>query len=298
MILVLVKMISRNQDLFAKLQLAMTDEIYKVYNKQSNSIARLQKANRDKLLNEIAIIMLKYEISNEYMSLTVGDKRELNTRMGKFINELFDNEVKEETKIVNDILSDVSHDTYYSNSFIFNKNKVKHVHDNILKKILDLKIKGEHFSKRIWKNKNNLAKTVKSKIREFINGNISVNKITSEIMHRYDVNWNVSRRLVRTEICNVQTHANEVWAKNHNIKYQMFMATLDNKTSQRCRELDGNVYDMNDSNKPIPPLHVNCRSLLVNIVNKDWKPTSRIDNITKQRIDYVTYKDWEKKQNL
>ena len=85
---------------------------------------------------------------------------------------------------------------------------------------------------------------------------------------------------------------NQAWAKEHGVKYQMFMATLDFKTSQVCRGFDTKVFEFNDVNKPIPPLHPFCRSTLVNIPSKDWKPSQRLDNVTKEKVSWQTYEEW------
>lgn len=86
-------------------------------------------------------------------------------------------------------------------------------------------------------------------------------------------------------------------AKDHDIKQQLFMATLDSKTSNICRSKDGLVFDIDDPNKPIPPLHPHCRSVLVNLVSKDWKPKQRYDNQSKQNIDWTTYEEWSSEQS-
>ena len=41
-----------------------------------------------------------------------------------------------------------------------------------------------------------------------------------------------------------------------------FVSTLDGRTSKQCASLDANVYDINKA-YPKPPLHYNCRSVLV-----------------------------------
>ena len=92
----------------------------------------------------------------------------------------------------------------------------------------------------------------------------------------------------------VQAQTNELWAKKHDIQYQLFMATLDHKTSKRCRGYDGKVYSIDDANKPIPPLHPNCRSDLISIPNKDWRPKGRFDNLNKKNVNWQTYEEWLK----
>ena len=78
------------------------------------------------------------------------------------------------------------------------------------------------------------------------------------------------------------------------------MATLDQKTSEICRRLDGNVYSIDDKNKPIPPTgtHVCCRSCLISIPSTKWRPKKRMDNETKDHISYKKYEEWKKDNNI
>ncbi|MEG1314066.1 MAG: minor capsid protein, partial [Bacilli bacterium] len=75
-------------------------------------------------------------------------------------------------------------------------------------------------------------------------------------------------------------------------------ATLDNKTSKICRSYDGKVFDIDDINKPIPPLHPFCRSCLINIPFDNWQPKKRKDNETKEIIDYVDYDKWKSDKGI
>jgi SPP1 gp7 family putative phage head morphogenesis protein len=45
-----------------------------------------------------------------------------------------------------------------------------------------------------------------------------------------------------------------------------YVAVLDNRTSEICRELDGNVYRYDDPNRVLPPQHLNCRSTTLPIL--------------------------------
>jgi SPP1 gp7 family putative phage head morphogenesis protein len=48
-----------------------------------------------------------------------------------------------------------------------------------------------------------------------------------------------------------------------------FTATLDSRTTPICARWDGTVWGVDDPGKMVPPLHVNCRSVLTPVV--DWK---------------------------
>ena len=286
------------QQLFIDLKIKLTNEIYEKYNKQINEIARTQKKSVFTILDEVARIILQYNVTDAVMDITIYEKLKLKKQMNKLINDVFKDEYKIEKDIITSILNDVAEDTYYSSCYIYSigvSYMLKPVKQNILNKIINKKIDGKTYSNRIWKNKNKVAKTLKKEINDFINGKTDVNSISKNIKYRFDVNYNISDRLVRTEIAKTQCEANEVWAKQHNIKKQMFCATLDGKTSKICQSLDGKIYDFDDEHKKIPPLHPNCRSCLIDMV-EGWKPKTRIDNETKQNINYQTYSEWKDKQ--
>ena len=56
--------------------------------------------------------------------------------------------------------------------------------------------------------------------------------------------------------------------KNNGIKEYEFMAFLDKKTSSQCRNLDGKKLSVEEyqAGVNLPPLHPNCRSCIIPIV--------------------------------
>ena len=286
------------QQLFCDIKLALINEIYKKYSKQINEIAKIQRKSKQTILDEIAKIMLEYNVTDAIMDISISDKAELKKQMNNLINDVLKGEYESEKDVITSTLNNVAKDSYYSSCFIYQLGmsyKLKPVKQDVLDDIINKKIDGKTYSSRIWKNKNNVAKTIKKEVNDFLNGKTDVNSISKSIKNRFDVNYNISERLVRTEIAKVQCEANEVWANEHNIKKQLFCATLDGKTSKICQSLDGTIYDFDDEHKRIPPLHPNCRSCLIDIVD-GWKPTQRFDNETKQNINYQTYSKWKDKQ--
>ena len=288
------------QQLFTDIKLALTNEIYEKYSKQINKIAKLQKKSVQTILEEIARVILEYNVKNEVMDISIQEKAELKKQMNNLINDVLKGEYESEKNVITSTLNDVAKDSYYSSCFIYQLGvsyTLKPVEQDVLDDIINKKIDGKTYASRIWHNKNKVAKTLKKEINDFLNGKTDVNTISKNIKNRFDVDYNISNRLVRTEIAKVQTQANEVWANEHNIKKQLFCATLDRRTSKICQSLDGKIYDFDDVHKQIPPLHPNCRSCLIDIVD-GWKPTQRLDNETKQNINYQTYYEWKKQKKI
>ena len=286
------------QQLFCDIKLALTNEIYEKYSKQIDKIARIQKKSVQTILDEIARIILEYNVADAVMDISIQEKAELKKQMNNLINDVLKGEYESEKDVITSTLYDVAKDSYYSSCYIYGLGvsyKLLPVKQDVLDNIINTKIDGKTYSTRIWNNKNKVAKTLKKEINDFLNGKTDVNIISKNIKNRFDVNYNISNRLVRTEIAKVQCEANEVWANEHNIKKQLFCATLDKRTSKICQSLDGKIYDFDDEDKKIPPLHPNCRSCLIDIVD-GWKPKTRLDNETKQKINYQTYSKWKDKQ--
>jgi len=60
-----------------------------------------------------------------------------------------------------------------------------------------------------------------------------------------------------------------LWEENSDIVISYrWLATLDSKTSDKCRGLDGKVFKLGKG--PVPPAHLNCRSTTVAVLDKKW----------------------------
>ncbi len=78
--------------------------------------------------------------------------------------------------------------------------------------------------------------------------------------------------------------------------YYLFVATLDSHTTNTCRVHDGLKFNTGYSNiaqSNKPPLHWNCRSLLVMMVDE---PTARAS--INGPVNYITYQQWIKTQSF
>lgn len=105
--------------------------------------------------------------------------------------------------------------------------------------------------------------------------------------------------VVRTAIQHVASTARmQTWAANSDIvKGYRWVSTLDGKTTQVCRSLDGKVFELGKG--PRPPIHIRCRSTTV--AELDDKFSFLDEGATRSSKDgYVdgdlTYYEWLKKQ--
>lgn len=275
-------------------------EIYNYADDETEKLVKEQKINEENILSKIAKILLTYKIVDSIMQLTLGDKQKLYTQMEGAINNNFNKEGKSEANFTKALLIKVGLDKYYSNSYIMSLGidfKLKKVSSKDLEDIINKTIEGKLYSDRIWTNKNNVAKLLKVKIKEFLEGKISVNDIEKEIKAIYKTNRYNTNRLVSNEIARVQEGCNELWREENDIEWVLYSATLDSKTCNDCGMYDGKVYKVDS--KPVElPKHVKCRCTYISLPDKNWKPSKRRDNKTKETIDFTTYEEWKKENNI
>ena len=286
--------LTNNQLLYTALIIKLTEELYNNADSEMKEAYKEIKKSRDELLNDISNILLSYTITDSAMSLSAGDRDKLYKDLSAKIDKLFSNEGKKEQKLIQQILITAIKDKNGINSYVmalgldFKHTKIS---NKKLDKIINKTISGKNYSDRIWDNKEELAKIVKADVKKFLNGEIDVNSISKKIKERYNTNAYVSKRLVTTEVARVIEESNNLWEKHNNIKYVMYSATLDSKTCKDCGEHDGEVFEVDK--KPIKlPKHPLCRCTYISLPLKEWRPKIRIDNKTKENINYKTYKEW------
>ena len=124
---------------------------------------------------------------------------------------------------------------------------------------------GQNYSDRIWTNKNKLVEQLDQILsREFVRskGPASVARTLSQ---KLDVSYNNAKRLARTEMNYISNKATMQAYTDNGIGEYEYVATLDARTSDICRELDGKTFPIKEASPGInwPPLHPNCRSTTI-----------------------------------
>lgn len=289
--------LNKYQNFYIDTTLEQLEEQYRRVDEELKEIYLKFSKDRERLVDELSKVMLNYNIKAEFMELSKKEQIQVNKNFQTSIYDMVRNEEIEEGESIKKILGDTINNTYQYQEYILGLGldfKTLPLAEKVITKIINNKIAGEIWSSRLWKNKLDLEIQLKKDIEDFIKGKLSVNKIGQNIRANFETDRFKSQRLVRTELARVQGEVLDQFDKDHDIEYQLFTATLDNKTSQVCRGYDGKVYKTNDKNKPTIPVHVSCRSALCGIPDKSYRPSTRRDNETGGIIPYKKYEDWEK----
>lgn len=101
-------------------------------------------------------------------------------------------------------------------------------------------------------------------------------QITSSITGKNGYLKNQNSKLIKTMVRTVTNHvSNEARASTYKanddiiVGYEI-VATLDSRTSNICKGLDGTVVKNSDSKKPMPPFHPNCRTTTSPVLDKRY----------------------------
>lgn len=121
-----------------------------------------------------------------------------------------------------------------------------------------------------------IAESARQKVEYAIRDGISTGKTNQEIIQRIrgtkrlnfeDGLLNSTKSDIDRTVRTVRSHvANQAYLDSYKkigFEYVRFVSVLDGRTSKLCASLDGSIWEINDPAKRVPPLHPNCRSILV-----------------------------------
>lgn len=205
------------------------------------------------------------------------------------------------------LLGGVYEDTYYRTLYEVQKGigigvSFAKIDTQAIEKVLQTKWLGENYSQRIWRNRDRLVNELQTRLYQgFIRGD-SIDRMTQELARRMEVSYHAAERIVRTESSFVTHQATWDGYKASGVveKYE-YLATLDDRTSEVCRSMDGKVFRLSEKEVGInyPPLHPNCRSTVVPYFDDEDDPGQRAARTAEGEVYYVpgdmTYREWYKR---
>ena len=161
---------------------------------------------------------------------------------------------------------------------------------------------GKNFSDRIWQQKAQLVDELHTQLtRNCLLGKAPDDAIKT-ISNKFGVSKSQAGRLVMTEEAYFHSEAQREAFKELDVEKFEIVATLDNKTSDICREMDGKHFPMSEyePGRTAPPFHCWCRSVTVPYFDDDFgeigERAARDENGKTYYVPAdMTYKEWEKK---
>ena len=175
-------------------------------------------------------------------------------RLRQIQNQLdivMNNVYQQEKILAGDFFVDLANDSYYRQIYEIQHNtsyafSFAHIDRKQIDKVISIPWSGKHYSERLWKNSKTLTKAIKEELLiDLITGRPE-NEAVKIIANKFDQGIFEARRLVRTEAAFVSGELNAEAYEECDLQKYQFLATLDLRTSEICRSLDGKRFFLKD----------------------------------------------------
>lgn len=217
------------------------------------------------------------------------------------VKKVADVELKQSTTLYIDTIKK----SYYQSIFDIQKGlgigfNVASMPTHIIEKILENPWSGKNFSQRIWGNTDLVAeKLTEIMLSGFMSGR-TIDQMSRELSQFTNTSKYVATRLIRTELTYMANQGELQSYVDLGIEKYIYVATLDDRTSIMCQEMDREVVKVEDAKvgENFPPLHPNCRSTTRAYFGEDTlKGMQRRARDPKTGKTYlvpadIKYKDW------
>ena len=166
---------------------------------------------------------------------------------------------------------------------------------------------GQNYSERIWADKNRMLMNLEQTLaQEFVRGS-NPREASREFARKMNTSYHNAQRLIRTELNYISNKGTmKAYEESGVVDSFQYVSTLDHRTSDICREMDGKVFTIKEGQVGvnIPPLHPYCRSTTI-----PYFPDDEISDLIEDRVarskdgqgksyklgEDVTFFDWVNK---
>ncbi len=170
--------------------------------------------------------------------------------------------------------------------------------DRAIEEVIKAPWSGRRFSASIWNNTTKLAQEAQEITARYLVTGRSLDKAAQEIAERFDVAKFRATTLVHTETSHARAAAEARVYEDLEVEEYQYLATLDHMTCERCGELDGMTFRIDEMREGVnyPVIHPRCRCTTT--IAGSWGRERLARNpITgkNEKIDSsVTYAEWIK----
>lgn len=157
----------------------------------------------------------------------------------------------------------------------------------------------ENFISRFTKDKEKTLKELEKIFRQGYLNNLSPQQMASQYAHKLNVSQSNANRLVMTEMANIYGQATADAYEEHGVEEYEILATLDKRTSEICKGMDGQRFKVNDRQVGVnyPPFHPRCRTTTVPVISRfsTGQRWSKDADGFRHKVDDMTYHEWADK---
>ena len=282
----------------------MINEIYETYSRKTgldiSELKRLMSYNEtDKFWKSLDGQKMKQYVKDNYKS-RITRLEAYKAQLQAKCNNLADKQEKIMTIAGKNAIKSSYFKTIYDTSIGVNLDLAFNtLDDRTINLILKEKWLGSNYSDRVWKNTNQLAENLKRILTKTVMTGGSQSRAIKELRDSMNSEWYKAERLVRTEMNHFHNQSELEAYEEMGVEEYVYVATLDNRTSEICQELDGKKFKLSEAEEGVnyPPMHPYCRSTVRAYISKDVEKDMQRrarDPETGENsvINNLTYSEW------
>ena len=214
------------------------------------------------------------------------------------LNDLFVSGIEQARQEFGDLFSEAYYKRMYDiqnrAGIIFEFAKVD---ETMIQDVVSYPWSGTEFSGRLWRNRQALVYNLRETITQGLIRGTSAEQMSVQLSDAVGASYKAAERLIRTETNHFHNEASRRAMAAAGVEQYEYMATLDTRTSEQCRKLDGKVFPLEEAQEGenYPPMHPNCRSTVVELdpeEAQDWKESG------KTMPKGMTYDEWAKANGI
>jgi SPP1 gp7 family putative phage head morphogenesis protein len=165
-----------------------------------------------------------------------------------------------------ELLKDVYSDSYYRTWYNIDVYQGFHaefaqIDPVTVEELIKYPFDGANFSTRIWKQKDHMLQALSESMTIMLIQGRNPNTLAPSFAKRFGTKEYEAYRLLHTESSFIIEQANQRAYKESGVEQYEWLATLDSKTCEECRPMDGKVFDVGEgvTGLSLTPKHSFCR---------------------------------------
>ena len=256
-----------------------------------------------KLIQENADEELLLELNTLSMKSRISRLEDLFFQCGKYINEVY--EMSEKSLRI--CYTGTVKQSYYQSIYDMHKYigvgaSFAMIDNDMIKDLLAYPWSGRNYSQRLWVNRTKLKNALKEELTQMIIQGQDLRTTSKALSKRLDADLSNCVRLIHTEHSYFMGEATAKAYSELGVGKYQYLATLDNRTSKVCQDLDLKVFDMKDRCVGVnaSPMHPRCRSCEIPYIDDDY--STRFARDAKgngiEVPSSMSYKEWKEIYNV
>lgn len=305
------------KNLYAETNKHIRNEMFIFYSKYSDNqgitLEETQKLLKEDELKEWKISLKEYkELAHNKANKQYLDEMYIRSRVNRL--DALETQMQAEIRILGErqkettqnVLENVYEDTYEKTvKGISDMSRLSIRYDKFdkgeLESIVNKPFQNSNFSSRIWEDKANLIEQLNTTLAQHIVLGKSPSQLADLFSKKMETSYYKASRLLNTEAANVTEQATLKSYKDTNVREYEILATLDERTSDICQDMNGKRFKISEAKTGInyPPFHPNCRTTTVPVTELDllFNLTENEERAINNYISSDSYKINEKLRN-